>query len=64
MNLNEKVFAGIFWEEKLLALPWSLTIDKQAGFFLHGFRQAINLSVPASLEIPALRLRREKEGGR
>lgn len=35
--------------------------DRLAGCFLHCSRQAINLSGPASLEIPALRLRRKKK---
>lgn len=38
--------------------------DRLAGCFLHSSRQAINLSVPASLEIPALRLRRGRGGRR
>lgn len=38
--------------------------DRLAGCVLHGSRPAINLSVPASLEIPALRLRRGRGGRR
>lgn len=36
--------------------------DRRAGCFLHSSRRAINLAVPASLETPALRLRRGKRG--
>lgn len=46
---------------KALGFALVLDNDRPAASFLHSSGQAINLSVPASLEIAALRLRKGKE---
>lgn len=52
---------GSLGEGKLLVFAPVPNNDKLAGCVLLCSRQAINLSGPASLEIPALRLRRKKK---
>lgn len=52
---------GSLGEGKLLVFALVPDNDRLAGCVLLCSRQAINLSGPASLEIPALRLRRKKE---
>lgn len=52
---------GSLGEGKLLVFAPVPDNDRLAGCVLHCSRQAINLSGPASLEIPALRLRRKKK---
>lgn len=55
------VFAGLFWGRKAVGFALVPDNGRQAGCFLHCSRQAINLSVPKSLEIPALRLRKREK---
>lgn len=55
------VFAGLFRGRKAVGFALAPDNDRLAGCFLHCSRQAINLSAPASLEIPALRLRMRKK---
>lgn len=52
------------WGKKTFGFAQVPDNDRLAGCFLHCSRQAINLSGPASLEIPTLRLRRRKKRDR